>query len=110
MGMLFLFRPYQLIEVKRKCALVAFFLFCLDALYRLALQIFQISHSKLSKLQTLLLNAFFNQCNLATLFDCKSLSSALKWTAGAIIFENDNAQLFHFCPWYSHNDFYLSLV
>ena len=53
---------------------------------------------------------FLNQCNLATLFDCKSLSSALKRTAGVFIFENDNAELFHFCPWYSHNDFYLSLV
>ena len=59
MEMLFLFRPYQLSGVKRKCALVAFFLYCLCALYRLALQIFQISHSKLSKIQTLPLNAFF---------------------------------------------------
>ena len=59
MNMLFLFRPYQLSGVKRKCASVAFFLFCLDALYRLAFQIFQISHSKLSKLQTLPCNAIF---------------------------------------------------
>ena len=59
MEMLFLFRPYQLSGVKRKCALVAFFLYCLCALYRLGLQIFQISHSKLSKIQTLPLNAFF---------------------------------------------------
>ena len=59
MNMLFLFRPYQLSGVKRKCALVAFFLFSLDALYRLAFQIFQISHSKLSKVQTIPLNAFF---------------------------------------------------
>ena len=59
MAMLFLFRPYQLSGVKRKCALVAFFLYGLDAFYRLALQILQISHSKLSKLQTLPLNAFF---------------------------------------------------
>ena len=58
-GMLLLFRPYQLSGVKRKCALVAFFLFCLDALYRLAFQIFQLSHSRLSKLQTLPLNAIF---------------------------------------------------
>ncbi|XP_067025271.1 uncharacterized protein [Acropora muricata] len=58
-NMLFLFRPYQLSGVKRKCALVAFFLFSLDALYRLAFQIFQISHSKLSKIQTIPLNAFF---------------------------------------------------
>ncbi|XP_074609450.1 uncharacterized protein LOC141863678 [Acropora palmata] len=59
MEILFLFRPYQLSGVKRKCALVAFFLYCLGALYRLALQIFPISHSKLSKIQTLPLNAFF---------------------------------------------------
>ena len=59
MEIIFLFRPYQLRGVKRKCALVAFFLFCLDALYRLAFQIFQISHSKLSITQTLPLNAFF---------------------------------------------------
>ena len=59
MGMLFLFRPYQLNGVKRKCALVAFFLFCLDGLYRLALQIFHISHSKLSTFQILPLNAIF---------------------------------------------------
>ena len=59
MGFLFLFRPYQLSGVKRKCASVLFFLFSLEALYRLALQIFQISHSKLSKLQTLPLNALF---------------------------------------------------
>ena len=59
MGMLFLFRPYQLSGVKRKFALVAFLLYCLDALYRLALQILQISHSKISRLQTLPLNAIF---------------------------------------------------
>ena len=44
---------------------------------------------------------FLNQWNLATLFDCKSLSSALKWTTVAFIFENDNAELPHFYPWYS---------
>ena len=59
MGMLFLFRPYQLSGVKRKFALVAFLLYCLDVLYRLALQILQIFHSKLSRLQTLPLNAVF---------------------------------------------------
>ena len=59
MGTLFLFRPYQLSGVKRKLALVTFLLYCLDALYRLALQILQISHSKLSRLETLPLNAIF---------------------------------------------------
>ena len=51
-----------------------------------------------------------NQCNLASLFGCKSLSRARKRTPGVFIFENNNAELFLLCPWYSHNDFYLSLV
>ena len=59
LGMLFLFRPYQLSGVKRHIALVAFLLFCLDALYRLAFQVLHISHSKLTTLQTLPLNAIF---------------------------------------------------
>ncbi|XP_044182371.1 uncharacterized protein LOC122963118 [Acropora millepora] len=59
MGILFLFRPYQLSGVKRKCALVAFSLFCLEALSRLAFQIFQIYHSKLPQLQRLPFNAIF---------------------------------------------------
>ena len=59
MGILFLFRPYQLSGVKRKCASVAFFLFCLEALYRLTFQIFHMYHSELPKLQRLLLNAIF---------------------------------------------------
>ena len=58
-NMLFLFRPNQLSGVKRKCASVALFLFCVDALYRLAFQIFQISHSKLSTLQTFPCNTIF---------------------------------------------------
>ena len=68
MEIMFLFRPYQLRGVKRKCALVAFFLFCLDALYRLAFQIFQISHTKLSIIQTLPLNAFFLISRLGQLY------------------------------------------
>ena len=59
LGILFLFRPYQLSGVKRHIALVAFLLFCLDALYRLAFQVLHISHSKLTTLQTLPLNAIF---------------------------------------------------
>ena len=58
-GMLFLFRPYQLMGVKRKLILVAFLLFCLDALYRVLLQVFGISHSKLSVLQKIPLNVLF---------------------------------------------------
>ena len=57
--MLFLFRPYQSTGVKTKLIFVAFLLFCLDALYRVLLQVFGISHSKLSVLQKIPLNVFF---------------------------------------------------
>ena len=55
--MLFLFRPYQLMGVKRKLVLVAFLVFFLDTCYRVALQALGISHSKLSVLQKIPLNA-----------------------------------------------------
>ena len=58
-GMLSLFRTYQLTGVKTKLILVAFLLFCLDALYRVLLQVFGISHSKLSVLQKIPLNVLF---------------------------------------------------
>ena len=58
-GMLLLFRPYQLTGVKTKLILVAFLLFCLDALYRVLLQVFGISYSKLSVLQMIPLNVLF---------------------------------------------------
>ena len=58
-GMIFLFRPYQLNGVKRKLILVAFVLFCVDAMYRVVLQVFGISHSQLSVFQKIPLNVIF---------------------------------------------------
>ena len=58
-GMLFLFRPYQLKGVKRKLILVDFVLFCVDTVYRVVLQVFGISHSKLSVTQKIPLNILF---------------------------------------------------
>ena len=45
-GILFLFRPYQLMGVKRKLLLVCFLCYFLDVLYRVVLQVRGISHSK----------------------------------------------------------------
>ena len=61
---LFLFRPFQLMGVKRKLFLVCFLVYCLDALYRVALQALGISHSNISNSQKIPLNAFFliNAC------------------------------------------------
>ncbi|XP_078347820.1 uncharacterized protein LOC144632938 [Oculina patagonica] len=54
----FLFRPYQLMGVKRKLVLVSCLAYFLDTCYRVALQALRISHSKLSGLQKIPLNAF----------------------------------------------------
>ena len=56
---LFLFRPYQLTGVKRKLFLVCCIVYCVDTLYRVALQALGISYSKLTNLQTLPLNILF---------------------------------------------------
>ena len=50
-SMLFLFRPYQIMGVKRKVILVCCFGYCLEAFYIIALQALGISHSKPSFLQ-----------------------------------------------------------
>ncbi|XP_020626503.1 uncharacterized protein LOC110063848 [Orbicella faveolata] len=49
--MLFLFRPYQLMGVKRKVFLVCCFGYCLETFYIITLQALRISHSKPSSLQ-----------------------------------------------------------
>ena len=50
-SMLLLFRPYQLMGVKRKVILVCCFGYCLEAFYIIALQALGVSHSKPSSLQ-----------------------------------------------------------
>ena len=55
----FLFRPYQLMGVKRKLFLVACLTYFLETCYRVALQALGISHSKLSSLQKIPLNVLF---------------------------------------------------
>ena len=56
---LFLFRPYQLKGLKMKLLLVCCFVYCLDSIYRVALQALGISHSKNSSLQKIPLNVLF---------------------------------------------------
>ncbi|XP_078347264.1 uncharacterized protein LOC144632472 [Oculina patagonica] len=54
---LLLFRPYQLLGVKRKLVLAASLVYFLDTCYRIALQFLGISYSKISIYQKLPLNA-----------------------------------------------------
>ena len=58
-GMLFLFRPYQLNGVKRKLILVAFVFFCVDTVYRIVFQVFGISNSQFSVIRKIPLNIIF---------------------------------------------------
>ena len=57
--MLFLFRPYQLMGVKRKLILVSFLMYCLDALYRVTLEALDISSNKAFTLPKIPLNILF---------------------------------------------------
>ena len=57
--MLCLFRPFQLTGVKKILFLVCFLLYCLDALYRVALQALGKSHSKPSRKQQIPLSGLF---------------------------------------------------
>ena len=61
---LFLFRPFQLMGIRRKLFLVCLITYALDTIYRVALQGLGISHSYISYPLTIPLNAFFfsNQC------------------------------------------------
>ena len=58
-SMLLLFRPYQLIGVKMKLALAAFSVYCLDTLYRVGLQAFEVLQSKAFTSPKLPLNFLF---------------------------------------------------
>ena len=61
--LLFLFRPFQLIGVKRRLCLISFLCFCLDALYRVALRALTLSHVSISSFSTgFPLNAIFIIC------------------------------------------------
>ena len=61
---LFLFRPFQLMGIRRKLFLVCLITYALDAIYRVVLQGIGISHSHIPYALTIPLNAFFfsNHC------------------------------------------------
>ena len=58
-NLLFLFRPFQLMGVKKKLFLIFCIFYCLEAVYRTLSQYLGFSQSKLSKLQKIPLNALF---------------------------------------------------
>ena len=63
-SMLSLFRPHQLMGVKRKLILISCSIYFLDVLYRVALQALGVSHSNLTSLEKLPLNVllFISVC------------------------------------------------
>ena len=58
-NVLFLFRPFRLIGVKKKLILTCCLLYCLDVVYRILLQYFGVSDSELSASQKIPLNVLF---------------------------------------------------
>ena len=58
-SVILLFRPFQLIGVKKKLILVTFLLYGLDTLYRVILQVFQISQTKAFRKQKIPLHFLF---------------------------------------------------
>ena len=63
-NLLLVFRPFQLMGIKRTLLMICFLTYSLDTIYRVALQALGISHSRLSNVQKLPLNACIltNQC------------------------------------------------
>ena len=58
-NVLFLFRSFQLMGVKKKLFLIFCIVYCLDAVYRILLQYLGFSQSKISNLQKIPLNVLF---------------------------------------------------
>ena len=57
---LFYFRPYQIMGLKRKLFVISFIFYLLYSFYRVALQGFGISHSKLTRIQRIPGNVLFS--------------------------------------------------
>ena len=104
---LLLFRPYQLMGVKRKLFLVCSLVYqCLDTLYRIALQALGISYSKLTTLQTIPLNFSFGINVSSGLYSYKTLSPTNNKAAGDFVLTVYRSGLFWciFCHSFSHSD------
>ena len=107
--MLFLFRPYQLKGVKRKLILVVFVLFCVDAVYRVVLQVFVISHSQLSVTQKIPLNIMsLSSICWKSLSSDKSLQDPVE--ESDLIYKIDNVLQLYFLYWHLCSIVYLSNV
>ena len=61
-NILFLYRPFQLTGVRGRLLLLCFLTYCLDTLYRVALQLLGISHSKISNKDPLLALFLISVC------------------------------------------------
>ena len=98
---LFLFRPFQLMGIRRKLFLVCLITYALDTIYRVALQGLGISHSYISYPLTIPLNAFFQQSVSASLcFNKVPLPTFTK--ENGFIFQNDSTKFVWFLschPW-----------
>jgi len=111
-NILFHFRPYQLMGLRRKLILICGLFYCLETLYRIVLQALKIPYSKFSTLLKIPLNTmFFYQFMLSSLSFNESFSNATnKKTAGGLFPTNDTPRLFLFHSRYDVSVFHLPHV
>ena len=71
LGMVFYFRPFQLLGVKRTLVLLSVLFFLLDSVYRIAMQVCGVSHSKLTVLERIPVEVIFCVCTCSQIYIIK---------------------------------------
>ena len=71
LSIIFYFRPFQLSGVKRRLVLLSVLFFLLDSVYRIAMQVCGVSHSKLTALQRIPPKVIFSICNCTQIYIIK---------------------------------------
>ena len=99
---LFLFRPFQLMEIRRKLFLVCLITYAFDTIYRVALQGLGISHSHISYPLTIPLKAFFFQQSVSASLCFNKVPLPTFTKENGFIFQNDSTKFVWFLschPW-----------
>ena len=71
LSIIFYFRPFQLSGVKRRLVLLSVLFFLLDSVYRIAMQVCGVSHSKLTALQRIPAEVIFCICTCSQIYIIK---------------------------------------
>ena len=93
---LFLFRPFQLMGIRRKLFLVCLITYALDTIYRVALQGLGISHSYISYPLRIPLKVFFFQQSVSAILYFNKVPLPKFTKEIGFIFQNDSTKFFGF--------------